>query len=110
MEESTKKSDIAKSARVVSSNAAMKTAIKNDPNAIGILSLGFVDNQVKAASINGVYPSLKNVTDNSYTVSRGLYIVSKGEPSKLAKAYIDYLRSQEGAKLVTKHGFIAVDK
>ncbi len=105
-----KKSDISKSARVISSNAAMKTAIKNDPNAIGILSLGLIDDSVKAVSINGVYPSLKNVTNSSYTVARGLYLLSSGEPKILAKAYIDYLRSDEGAKIVTKHGFIAVDK
>ena len=105
-----KKSDIAKSARVVSSNAAMKTAIKNDPNAIGILSLGLIDDKVKAISINGVFPSLENVTNSSYTVARGLYLLSSGEPKALAKTYIEYMRSPEGAKIVTKYGFIAVDK
>ncbi|MDA7848045.1 phosphate ABC transporter substrate-binding protein [Sulfurospirillum sp.] len=105
-----KKSDISKKARVISSNAAMKTAIHNDPNAIGILSLGLIDNNTKAISINGVYPSLKNVKNSSYTVARGLYLLSSGEPKKLAKTYIDYLRSEEGMKIVTKHGFIAVDK
>ena len=105
-----KKSDIAKSARVVSSNAAMKTAIKNDPNAIGILSLGLIDDKVKAISINGVFPSLVNVINSSYTVARGLYLLSSGEPKALAKTYIEYMRSPEGAKIVTKYGFIAVDK
>jgi len=105
-----KKSDIAKSARVVSSNAAMKTAIKNDPNAVGILSLGLIDDNIKAISINGIFPSLENVTNSSYTVSRGLYLLSSGEPNALAKTFIEYMRSHEGAKIVTKHGFIAVDK
>ena len=105
-----KKSDISKNAKVISSNAAMKTAMKNDVNAIGILSLGVADSTVKLLSFNGIYPSLDNVKNSSYKVARGLYLLSKGEPQKVAKAYIDYMRSNEGSQIVTKHGFLAVNE
>lgn len=104
------KSDIAKSAMVLSSNAAMKTAIKNDVNGIGIISLGMVDESVKLLSVNGISPSLENVKNGSYKVARGLYLLSSGEPKKLAKTFVNYMRSDEGAKIVVKHGFLAVNE
>lgn len=105
-----KKSEISKKARVVSSNAAMKTAVSSDKNAIGIVSLGVVDSKVKALHINGVEATVKNINNESYKVARGLYLLSNGEPSKLGAAFISYLRSNEGAKIVSKYGFIAVNE
>jgi phosphate transport system substrate-binding protein len=105
-----KKSEISKTARVVSSNAAMKTAISNDVNAIGILSLGLVDKNIKALSVNSTLPTLENINNTKYKVARGLYLLSNGEPKPLAKAFISYLRSDEGAKIVQKHGFIPVNE
>jgi phosphate transport system substrate-binding protein len=104
------KSDIAKTARVVSSNSAMKTVIKNDRNAIGIISLGLVDKNVKLISVNGVHPTLENVKNGSYNVSRGLFLLSSGEPKPLAKAFIKYMRSKEGSKIVSKNGFLPTDE
>lgn len=108
--EALKKSDISTSARVISSNSAMKTAIKNDINGIGIMSLGLVDKNAKLLSLDGVYPSLENVKNNSYTVSRGLYLLSSGEPKPLAKAFIDYMRSEEGSQIVSEFGFLPVNE
>lgn len=105
-----KKSDIAKNARVIASNAAMKTAIKNDVNGIGIMSLGLIDKNVKFISFNDIYPNLKNVKDGSYEVSRGLFLLSSGEPKPLAKAFINYMRSKDGSKIVTDFGFLPVNE
>ncbi|AXH09242.1 phosphate-binding protein [Malaciobacter halophilus] len=105
-----KKSPISKKARVVSSNAAMKTAVSKDKNAIGIISLGVANSSVKLLKINGVAPTVENINKDTYKVARGLYLLSNGEPSKLASAYISYLRSKEGAKIVSKYGFIPVNE
>jgi len=105
-----KKSPISNKARVVSSNAAMKTAISKDANGIGIISLGVANDSVKLLSINGVKPTVENINNGSYSVARGLYLLSSGEPSKLASAYISYLRSNKGAKIVSKYGFIPVNE
>ncbi len=105
-----KKSAISSSARVASSNAAMKTIVSKDKNAIGIISLGLVDDSVKLLNLNSVKPSVASINDKSYKVARGLYLLSSGEPRPLAKAFISYLRSKEGAKIVQKYGFIAVNE
>lgn len=105
-----KKSPIINSARVVSSNAAMKTAISNDKNAIGIISLGLVDDSIKLLNLDGVKASVKTINNSSYKVARGLFLLSSGEPKPMAKAFIDYMRSSDGANIVKKYGFIAVNE
>jgi phosphate transport system substrate-binding protein len=102
------KVDISKKARVVSSNAAMKSIINKDINGIGIISVGVADSSIKLTSIDNIYPSIENIKNGVYKISRGLYILSKGEPKPLAKAFIDYIRGKEGAKVVSKYGFIPV--
>ena len=104
------KSSISPKARVVSSNATMKTIVSNDKNAIGIVSLGLVDSSVKVISLNNIFPSVDTINNSSYKVARGLYLLSSGKPSSLASAYISYLRSNEGSKIVNKYGFIAVNE
>ncbi len=105
-----KKSKIVPSAKVISSNAAMKTIIAKDKNAIGIISLGLVDDNIKLLNLNGVTPSVKTINEKSYEVARGLYLLSSGTPKPLAKAFINYMRSDTGAKIVKKYGFIAVNE
>lgn len=105
-----KKSSINPKARVVSSNASMKTIISNDKNGIGIVSLGLVDSSVKVISLNKVFPSVASINDSTYQVARGLYLLSSGKASALASAYISYLRSPDGARIVNKYGFIAVNE
>lgn len=100
------KSDIAPSAKVVASNAAMKTAIASDINGIGFISLGVADESVKLVCIDEHCPNVAHVLDGSYPISRGLYILIKGEPNPLAKAFIEYMKSAKGAEISKKHGFI----
>ena len=109
-EKAINKGKISDSAKVVASNAAMKTALSNDKNGIGFISLGVADESVKLLCVDGVCPSTKSVLSNEYKISRGLYVVTKGEPSKLAHAFINYLKSNDGAIIVQKHGFIAVQE
>lgn len=105
-----KKSPIISSARVVSSNAAMKTIVAKDKNAIGIVSLGLVDDKIKLLNLNGVTPSVESINDKSYKVARGLYLLSNNQAKPLGQAFIQYMRSPTGAKIVNKYGFIAVNE
>ena len=95
-------------ANFVPSNAAMKTAIANDPQGMGYISLGVADSSVKLLAIDGVSPSTENVKSGRYEIARGLYMNTRGEPSPLAKAFISYMLSPEGQALVKKHGFLPV--
>ena len=102
------KGDIAASANFVASNGAMKAAVSQDPFAIGYVSVGHIDESVMPVTFDGVTPSRETVKDGSYTVARGLNSYTKGEPTGLAKKFIDYIFSQQGQQVVADKGFIPV--
>jgi phosphate transport system substrate-binding protein len=101
-----KKGPIADKANVVASNGAMKVAVAQDPNAIGYVGIGHLDATVVGVKLDGVDPTQENAKSGKYPVLRLLYMNTKGEPTPLVKAFIDYIKSPEGAKLVAKHGYI----
>lgn len=102
------KGDIAKSANFVVSNGAMKGAISQDPYGIGYVSVGHIDDSIAPVAFNGIEPTLQNVQTGKYTIARGLYSNTKGEPSGLVKKFIDYLFTDEGQEIVASKGFIPV--
>lgn len=100
------KSEVSKKANIVASNGAMKSAVSNDPYAIGYLSTGYVDSSLKAVAFDGEEPTLENVLSGKYKISRGIYSVTKGEPPALVKAFLDLLFSAEGQKVIKAKGLI----
>ena len=104
------KGNIAVKANVVPSNGAMKVAISRDKAAIGYLSIGHMDDSIARVAIDGVLPTQEHAIDGSYTVVRKLYMNTKGEPSPLVQAFIDYVQGPDGARIVSKSGFIPLGK
>lgn len=102
------KGRIAPSANVVISNGAMKSAVSQDPYAIGYVSVGHIDRTVAAVTLDGVTPTIRTVQDGSYPIARGLYSNTKGTPAGLTKKFIDYLYTPSGKTIIKKHGFIPV--
>lgn len=102
------KGAITPKANFVASNGAMKSAISKDPYGIGYVSVGHIDETVAPVDFDGVLPTLDNVKQGKYAVSRGLYSNTKGQPSGLTKKFIDYLLTPEGQKIVESNGFIPV--
>ncbi|HQB37992.1 MAG TPA: phosphate ABC transporter substrate-binding protein [Deltaproteobacteria bacterium] len=102
------KGSISPAANVVISNGAMKAAVSKDPYAIGFVSVGHIDRTVAPVALDGVIPTLKTVREGQYKISRGLYSNTRGLPSGLTKKFIDFLSGPEGAKIISKHGFIPV--
>ena len=86
----------------------MKAAVSQDPNAIGYVSVGHIDESVTPLALDGIVPTLNNVKQGRYTTARGLYSNTKGEAAGLAKKLLDYLLSQEGQQIVADKGFIPV--
>ena len=103
------KGDIAGKAHFVTSNGAMKSAVTNDPYAIGYVSVGYVDDSVAPVRLDNVTPSLATVQTGEYKVARGLYSNTKGEYSGLAKKFVQYLLSPEGQKIAAEKGYIPVN-
>lgn len=102
------KGEITDKANVVVSNGAMKTAVANDPNGIGYVSVGHMDKSTAPVIFDGVAPTIDNVKNGAYQIARGLFSNTKGEPTGLVKKFIDFLFSPEGQELVAKNGFINV--
>ena len=102
------KGTISTKALFVSSNGAMKTAIANDPYAIGYVSVGHMDESVAPVAFDGVTPTLETVKNEQYQIARGLYSNTKGEPEGLTRLFIDYLFTPEGQKIAADKGFIPV--
>lgn len=100
------KGPVAASANVVPSNGAMKTAVAQDPGAIGYVGIGHIDASVKAPVLDGMVATQENAADGSYTVTRKLYMNTKGEPVGLVRAFIDYIYTPEGADIIRASGYI----
>ncbi len=102
------KADISARANVVVSNGAMKTSVAGDPFAIGFVSVGHIDSSVAPVTLDGVKPTLDTVRRGEYKVARGLYSMTKGEASGLAKLFLNFIMSPTGQKIVADKGFIPV--
>lgn len=93
-------------ANVVNSNGAMKTAVMQDKNAIGYVGIGHLDENIPGIVLDGMTPTQANAADGSYKVTRLLYMNTKGDPTGLTKAFIDYIYSPEGTEFIKKAGYI----
>lgn len=91
-----------------STNAVLMT-VNGDKNAIGYISLGSLNDSVKAAKVEGVEASSDNVLDGSYKIARPFNIVYKGEIDGLKKDFIDFMMSKEGQEMVLENKYVQVD-
>lgn len=106
VEKALKKGPQAPTANVVNSNGAMKTAIAQDPNAIGYVGIGHLGETIKGLHFDGMVPTQENAASGAYTVTRKLYMNTKGAPQGLTKAFIDYVFSPEGQEITKASGYI----
>lgn len=97
------------SAAITNSTAVMMTTVANDANAIGYISLGSLDDTVKAVNIDGAAPSVESVKDGSYKVSRPFNVVTKDKLSDAAQDFMNFIMSDEGQKIVVDEGYIDVE-
>ncbi|MGB9906776.1 MAG: phosphate ABC transporter substrate-binding protein [Candidatus Saccharicenans sp.] len=102
------KSRITKKAIVQDSNGTVREIVSRDPNAIGFISLGLVNDRVKALALNGVPPSEEAILSKEYRLVRPFLFLTKEAPTGLAKEFIDFVLSAEIQELVHKEGLIPV--
>jgi phosphate transport system substrate-binding protein len=84
------------------SNGAVKTTVSSTPFSMGFLSFGYLDDSVKALAVDGVEAAVENAISGEYPVVRPLNMITKGEPTGLAKAYLDFIFSDEGQAIVAE--------
>ncbi|MBC7334618.1 MAG: phosphate ABC transporter substrate-binding protein [Actinobacteria bacterium] len=110
-----KENDYSPDALRLQSNADVVNQVSTTENAIGYIGLGYIDESVKVLKIRkndsteGVLASVSSVKDGSYPISRGLYIYASSKNlSEIAKAYLDFVMSEEGQAIGLKNGFVPV--
>lgn len=110
-DESGEKIDRTTSASQITNNTSvMMTTVSGDMYAIGYISLGSLNNTVKAVKIDGVEPTVDNVKNETYKIARPFNIAYKEDAlSDVAKDFISYIMSSEGQQIITDNGYISID-
>lgn len=90
-------------------NGAIHSNVAQKENAIGYISLSYLDDQVKALTVDGVECTVENIKSGEYAVSRPFLMLTKGEISEAAQTYLDYALGEEGQTIVEKEGAISVN-
>jgi phosphate transport system substrate-binding protein len=103
------KKEISLGALVQDSNGAIRQVVADDRNAIGYISLGLVNERVKAVKIDGVEPSVENILDQRYKIVRPFLFVFKFNPRGTAKEFLDYILSPPGQKLLVQEGLVSMN-
>ena len=95
----------------LTSNGAVLTAVAENPNAIGYVSLSSVKDTVKAISVDGVAPSEESIKDGSYAVQRPFVLVTKEGVtlSETAQAFFDFATSSAANEIISAAGVVPVN-
>ena len=96
-------------ATVTNNTSVMMTTVANDEYAIGYISLGSLNDTVKAVKIDGVDASVENIKNGTYTVNRPFNLAVKGELSDAAQDFLNYIMSAEGQTVIEENGYIKID-
>ncbi len=95
---------------VVGGNEETRTKLLSTPGSVGPLSTSFVEGypQLAAVALEGVQATPETIASGQYPMSRPLFLVTDGPPRGAAKTFVDYVVSEPGQRLVTKHGYLTL--
>lgn len=96
-------------AMITNNTSVMMTTVSGNMYSIGYISLGSLNDTVKAVKIDGVEVSVENVKNDSYKIARPFNIATKAEVSEVTQDFIDYIMSSDGQQIITDNGYIGSD-
>ena len=96
-------------ANITNSTSVMMSTVAQDEYAIGYISLGSLDDSVKAVKIDGSEATAENIKNGSYKISRPFNIATKEDLSDAAQDFEDFILSTEGQKVVEDNKYIPLD-
>jgi phosphate transport system substrate-binding protein len=102
------KEEISLESLVQDSNGAVRQVVSSDPNAVGYISLGLVNEKVKSLKISGVEPNLDNIENSKYTLVRPFLFVFEGKPEGEASSFLEFVLSLDAQKLLSKEGLVTI--
>ena len=97
-------------AEISNSTSVVTQSVAGNPAAIGYISLGSLDDTVKAVKVDGVEATVDNVKSGDYKLQRPFNIVTNGEVSELAQDFINYIISSDGQAIIEEEGYIMTDE
>lgn len=110
------KEEYAPSALLMPSSQAIADEVAANPAAIGYYGMGYISAKQKPVAVakdaNSEYiaPTIDNVLNGKYPISRPLFLYTNGSPSGLAKKFVDFTLSEEGQDIVLKTDFVPIKK
>ena len=96
-------------ANITNSTSVMLSTVADNEYAIGYVSLGSLNDTVKALKVDGAEATEENIKSGEYKVARPFNIATKGEVSEVAQDFINFILSTEGQAVVSENGYIALD-
>ena len=96
-------------ALVQDSNGAVREVVADDPDALGYISFGLVDDRVRALALDGTVPDEASVKAGRYPIVRRFLFLTNGGPTVPTQNFIDYVLSAEGQKALVEEGLISVE-
>jgi len=110
------KEEFAPSALMLSSSQAIADEVAGNSSAIGYYGMGYISAKQKPVSVakyetaEYVEPTIENVVNNKYPISRPLFLYTNGTPQGLVKKFVDFALSKEGQDIVLATDFVPVNK
>lgn len=95
------------SAAVTNSTSVMMTTISGDLYSIGYISLGSLNDTVKAIEIDGAEPTVENIKSDAYKIARPFNIATKDDLSEAAQDFVAFIMSAEGQAVIEENGYIS---
>lgn len=96
-------------AEISNSTSVVIQSVAGNSAAIGYISLGSLDDSVKAVQVDGVDATVENVTSGDYKLQRPFNIVTNGEVGELPQDFINFIMSADGQAIVEEEGYIKIN-
>jgi phosphate transport system substrate-binding protein len=104
------KTRISRKAITQESNGAVKELVKNDPCAIGYMSLGLVNGELNMVRVDGVAPTSEEAAAGRYPLVRPFLFVTRGEPNAKAQKFIDFVLSPRAQAMLEHEGLVTAPR
>lgn len=96
-------------ADITNSTSVMMTSVAGNTKAIGYISLGSLNDTVRAVKVDGSEATVDNIKSGTYKISRPFNIATNDTANKATLAFIDFIMSEEGQKVVEENGYISAN-
>ena len=97
------------SAEISQSTSVVMTTVAGNKNAIGYVSMGSLNDSVKAVKVDGVEATVENIKAGNYAISRPFLVVTNDKLTDISKDFISFVLSKQGQEIISEEGYITID-